>query len=654
MRLILFLPLVCSLHALAAPAPPSKTPVCAKAVPNSAAAARDALVAAIRADDAAAIAVLMKRGARPDAGTLGAALGRAKLATWKALFDGGVRADVPIEIFDDENVDDEKVQTVPLIIAVAQNATTNGDSGVALLRLLIARGADVNARARDGQTALQVATQVNGDADGNGDVAQILLAAGARVAPNDAWLLAYAARIASPNLLQSALAAGTLPTCAEARKLHLLQAALDLRRFAGENGPLNSDAPSVVQAHNAGRARVVAMLLDAGVAPNDLDERGQTPLMLAADGGLRPDLVEMLLKRGANPNLRRVAPPENPRTPATGENAAPARRHRDSGTVQSPTIWQYALSVRRFSAQQIANGLNWSDEAFGFFPLGNGSFRAPTPAEVMARQSPDETRTLQLLLEAAVPLELPDARGQTALMLAAKNNRARALRFFTARGANLSATDKAGDNALLLAAGTDAPDAIAALLEAGAVLETRDKSGLTPLLMAAGAGVTGTTFYGPLSMSIEGYSGGPEALRALVARGADVGAQDASGATALHWMARHGDTKDAQFLMKRGAPVNAQTINGATPLHIAVTSGDYSMAKLLLQLGADASLQAQGQTPLDLARAPYHTKIKVAGEDPAHPAPETRKLLSQYAKSDRQITLKRGQIAELLQPGRSR
>lgn len=617
-RLQLFSLLFSTVCASGTPAP---TPARAKVVPNSPVSLKAPLRAAIGANDASAIASLMKRGARPDDAMLDSALYRANAATWKALLNGGLSANARFK-----RETELGVSTVPLIVAVAENAASDDRAETrALLRLLIARGADVNARAPGGATALFVATQNSGDEDGDGQVAQILLDAGARVQGDDIWLLFYAARIGNPELLQRALRAGVVASGEGARKSHLLQNALDIRRLDDESGAFNPDTPSFIQAHNARRAQVVAALLDAGAEVNDLDELGQSPLMLAADGGLRPALVELLLKHGADPNLQRP---------------------------QGPTIWDYAAPLRLWSARQIQNAFAVDMMAFGLTPLGSG-YRATTAAEVEKRQSAEDTRTLELLLQAGAPLELRDPDGQTLLMLCAGRNRAATLGFLLARGADLKAADHAGNTALLLAAGSDSPAAIAALLNAGAALEARDKNGLTPLLMAAGAGVEGVTSYAPFGAVIQGYGGGPEALRVLVTRGANPNARDARGLTALHWMASVGDTADAQLLVKRGANVNARADKATTPLHIAVSKGDYSMSKLLLQLGADATARTEaGQTPLDIALSPYHTQIKAFGEDPAHPSRETQKMSESFAKSDRQITARRAQIAELLRRGR--
>ena len=48
--------------------------------------------------------------------------------------------------------------------------------------------------------------------------------------------------------------------------------------------------------------RLVTYLLDAGAHIDDRDARGRTALMIAAEGG-RPDVVNLLLARGADPSL---------------------------------------------------------------------------------------------------------------------------------------------------------------------------------------------------------------------------------------------------------------------------------------------------------------------------------------------------------------
>ena len=98
--------------------------------------------------------------------------------------------------------------------------------------------------------------------------------------------------------------------------------------------------------------------------------------------------------------------------------------------------------------------------------------------------------------------------------------------------------------------------------------------------------------------------GDKEAVKALLKQGADVGAAQGDGMTALHWAAERGDTEMAELLVYAGANVGAVTRIGLyTPLHIASKSGSAGVVKALLKGGAavDAKADPSGATPLHLA-----------------------------------------------------
>src|SRR5262245_25630111 len=57
-----------------------------------------------------------------------------------------------------------------------------------------------------------------------------------------------------------------------------------------------------------------------------------------------------------------------------------------------------------------------------------------------------------------------------------------------------------------------------------------------------------------------------DAVRSLLARGADANARQADGATPLHWAAHWNDLAVAELLIQRGARVNEANDYGATPL----------------------------------------------------------------------------------------
>jgi uncharacterized protein len=92
------------------------------------------------------------------------------------------------------------------------------------------------------------------------------------------------------------------------------------------------------------------------------------------------------------------------------------------------------------------------------------------------------------------------------------------------------------------------------------------------------------------------------ALRALIAKGADVNAVEPDGTTALHWASYRDDVESADAILRAGAKVNSANDLGATPLWIASLNGSAAMVRRLLQ--ADANPNAAlllGETPVMVA-----------------------------------------------------
>ncbi len=82
--------------------------------------------------------------------------------------------------------------------------------------------------------------------------------------------------------------------------------------------------------------------------------------------------------------------------------------------------------------------------------------------------------------------------------------------------------------------------------------------------------------------------GDADAVRDLLAEGADVNAAQGDGMTALHWSARQGDPSLVGTLLDAGADVHAGTrIGHYTALHMAGEVGAGEVVELLLDAGAD-------------------------------------------------------------------
>jgi len=97
--------------------------------------------------------------------------------------------------------------------------------------------------------------------------------------------------------------------------------------------------------------------------------------------------------------------------------------------------------------------------------------------------------------------------------------------------------------------------------------------------------------------------GDREAVRAALARKADVNAVQVDGTTALHWAVERDDVELTELLLTAGARVSARTREGVTPLQLAAINGSGRLIGRLIRSGADpnAPLTPAGDTALMLA-----------------------------------------------------
>ena len=90
-----------------------------------------------------------------------------------------------------------------------------------------------------------------------------------------------------------------------------------------------------------------------------------------------------------------------------------------------------------------------------------------------------------------------------------------------------------------------------------------------------------------------------QAVRALIAKRANVNEPARDGSTALLWAAYHSNLEMARALIDAVAPVNTPNHYGITPLLQASRAGDAPLIAALLKAGADfAVTHPDGETPL--------------------------------------------------------
>ncbi|HIG23126.1 ankyrin repeat domain-containing protein, partial [Henriciella sp.] len=92
-----------------------------------------------------------------------------------------------------------------------------------------------------------------------------------------------------------------------------------------------------------------------------------------------------------------------------------------------------------------------------------------------------------------------------------------------------------------------------------------------------------------------GPGGFPQAQEAeeIIEKGVDINAKGLFGDTPLHIAAQFGHTEIAELLIAKGADVNADNAK-ETPLHRAATNGHYAIAELLIAAGVDVNAKNVG------------------------------------------------------------
>lgn len=157
------------------------------------------------------------------------------------------------------------------------------------------------------------------------------------------------------------------------------------------------------------------------------------------------------------------------------------------------------------------------------------------------------------------------------------------------RGVDPNIADSKGQTALVLALRDDSPGAVEALLAQPKVdVGAANGSGETPLMMAA-------------------LKGRLDAMKALMDRGAAV---NRPGWTPLHYAASGPDPKAVALLLDRGADIEALSPNRTTPLMMAARYGALDSADLLLGRGASVKPRNdQGLGAVDFARTAGRDKL---------------------------------------------
>jgi uncharacterized protein len=440
------------------------------------------------------------------------------------------------------------------------DAAQQPDSTQALA--LIAHGADVNAASDDGTTPLMWATH-------RGDYAlvQALLKAHAKVDVSNAYganAMLQAAQFGDVRIIEALLKAG-----------------------ANVESPNADGETALMLVARAGNVEAGKLLLKHGANPNAQENfRGQTALIWAAAES-QPEMVKLLIAAHADVNARSLI--NTNRRQVTGEPRAQAR---PPGGM-TPLLYaarQGCLGCVRYLAEGKAD-LNMADPE-GITPMliATENFNFDIAA-YLVKQGADVNRWDwwgRTPLYAAVDLNTLPYGGRPDHISMDDTTSLKLIEILLNAGANPNAqlklfppyrslgADRGGDS--LLTVGTtpllraakagDAP-AIKLLLAHHALPDLSNNADVTPLMAAAGVGTSGVDTRGKYKTQAEAS----EAIKLLVAGGANVNATDVRGLTALHGAALLGSDDVVRTLAAENAHLDAKDKRGVTPLDMALGKG---------------------------------------------------------------------------------
>ncbi|XP_018424374.1 PREDICTED: SH3 and multiple ankyrin repeat domains protein 2 isoform X1 [Nanorana parkeri] len=170
--------------------------------------------------------------------------------------------------------------------------------------------------------------------------------------------------------------------------------------------------------------------------------------------------------------------------------------------------------------------------------------------------------------------------GETPLTLAAQmDNSLDVIKAVRNGGAHLDFRSKDGMTALHKAARAKTQTSLVTLLELGASPDYKDSHGLTPLYHTAMVG------------------GDPYCCELLLHEHATVGCKDENGWQEIHQACRNGYYQHLEHLLFYGANTGAQNASGNTALHICALYNQDSCARVLLFRGANKEIKNYNSQP---------------------------------------------------------
>ncbi|CAN9191527.1 unnamed protein product [Alternaria alternata] len=462
---------------------------------------------------------------------------------------------------------DSKRRT-PLYVAAEKGASV-------LSRMLLDKGADVNAQGGHYGNALQAAS-----AGGHEAMVMLLLDKGADVNAQGGHY---------GNALQAASAGGH-----EAMVMLLLDKGADVNAQGGHYG-------NALQAASAGgHEAMVMLLLDKGADVNAQGGHYGNALQAASAGG-HEAMVMLLLDRGAEVNAQGGHYGNALQAASAGGHEAMVMLLLDRGAEVNAQGGHYS------NALQVASYRG--HEAVVMLLLDRG---AQVNAQgghygnaLQAASAGGHEAVVMLLLDKGAQVNAQGGHYGNALQAASAGGHEAVVMLLLDRGAEVNAQGGHYGNALQAASAGGHEAVVMLLLDRGAevnaqgghysnalqVASYRGHEAVVMLLLDRGADVNAQGGHYSNALQVASYRGHEAVVMLLLDRGADVNAQGGHYGNALQAASAGGHEAVVMLLLDRGAQVNAQGGHYSNALQVASAGGHEAMVMLLLDRGAEVNAQ---------------------------------------------------------------
>jgi len=495
-----------------------------------------------------------------------------------------------------------------------------GDKNGDIVKLLIEAGADINQQLASGSTPLALAVSHNHLAQ-----VKLLMAAGAdpNIENNDGWHPLNRAVIENkPEVVKALLAGGADVNLAKRNGWAPLHWTVNIAKEQQHDGSVlaqllidaganvnartkTGNTPTKLAAAN-NRLDELNILLGANADANTANVAGWTPLFSAVDQN-NIAMVRALIKGGADVNQAgrfdwvpihvAVKNHESQNFDGSelikllikaGADVNRANKHGDTPVnlaISNNRLSELNVLLMNNADVNIANNDGWT--------------------ALINAVSRNNIVGVQRLIKAGADVNIANNNGWTALHSTVNGHEnqtfdgSELMTLLIKSGANINSQTNAGDTAVSLAAVNNRLDELTVLLAQNPDINKADNNGVTPLATAV------------LSNHIE-------LVKALINTGADLDLADKRDWAPIHQTVNSPDnqkfdgTEIAKLLINAGANLELRISNGFSPLMMASYFGRFNEAKLLLDSGVDISVKNEylnGDTALDYAIKKGHDKI---------------------------------------------